>query len=231
MGLTIHYSFATDSISRDDAVARIDELRRRALDLRFDSVGDVVEFKDEQIASEIDAGDVSNRWLLIQAGDFLEVDELYHDVTPTHVIAFCVQPGLGSEAANFGLCRFPESIQAGGRDIPTNMPGWRWSSFCKTQYASNPDHGGVENFLRCHRSIVQLLDAANELGILESVTDEGRYWNDRDARALAETVGDWNRKIAGFLGGIQDSIEGSIESPIKGFPNFEHLEADGRSTE
>lgn len=229
MGLTLHYSLATDPLSRDDAHARIYELRRRALDLRFDGVGDIVEFKNEQIVSEIDVGEVSNRWLLIQAGNFLEVDEHYHDVTPTHVIAFSVRPGPGSEAANFGLCKFPASITVGSREIATNMPGWRWSSFCKTQYASNPDCGGIENFLRCHRSIVQLLDAANEIGILESVTDEGRYWDDRDATALAHTVDDWNRKIAGFIGGIKDSTDAGIDAPIQGFPNFEHLEADGRS--
>ena len=41
------------------------------------------------------------------------------------------------------------------------------------QYASNPDCGGVENFLRCHLAVVKLLDHAATLGILKEVSDEG----------------------------------------------------------
>ena len=33
--------------------------------------------------------------------------------------------------------------------LKTGLSGWRWSSFCKTQYASNPQCGGVPHFLRC----------------------------------------------------------------------------------
>jgi hypothetical protein len=59
---------------------------------------------------------------------------------------------------------------------------WSWRSFCKTQYASNPQLGGVQGFLRCHLSVIRLLDAAQELGILGEVNDEGGYWERRDAR-------------------------------------------------
>lgn len=228
MGLTIHYAFQCEAATPDDAGRRVHELQRNALDLRFDDVGDVREFEGDDIISGQNDGDMSARWLLIQAGNFLEVDGHYYDVTPTHVIAFSTSPGPGSETANFGLCRFPETITVGGRELPTELSGWCWSSFCKTQYASNKEYGGVENFLRCHRTIVQLLDRAKEMGILDWVSDESGYWQDRDAAGLAQTVHDWNRKIAGFVGSMKDQTSADIEAEITAFPDFEHLEAEGR---
>jgi hypothetical protein len=52
-------------------------------------------------------------------------------------------------------------------------PGWSWGLFCKTQYASNPDLGGVESFVCCPLSVIRLLDYARELGILGEVSNEG----------------------------------------------------------
>ena len=45
------------------------------------------------------------------------------------------------------------------RKIKTGLStGWHYSTFCKTQYASNPDCGGIPNFIRCHLSVIHLLD-------------------------------------------------------------------------
>ncbi len=33
------------------------------------------------------------------------------------------------------------------RKVPTKLAGWYWGSFCKTQYASDPECGGIPNFL------------------------------------------------------------------------------------
>ncbi len=116
--------------------------------------------------------------------------------------------------------------------IRTRLSGWFWGSFCKTQYASNPEHGGVPHFLRCHLAVVKLLDRAKELGILESVSDEGDYWEDRDVESLARHVGEWNSMLAGWAGQLKDALEDqgnglSLQAGILGFPNFEHLEAAG----
>jgi hypothetical protein len=120
--------------------------------------------------------------------------------------------------------------------VRTGLSGWSWAAFCKTQYASNPTAGGVEHFLTCHLSVVRLLDAARDLGILGEVWDEGGYWESRDVKALAETVGQWNAMIAGFVGRMKDLMGGSgggsdVEAPITGYPDYEHLEADGRRGE
>ena len=120
-----------------------------------------------------------------------------------------------------------------GGKVRTGLSGWSWQSFCKTQYASNPDCGGVENFLRCHLSVVRLLDHARDLGVLGEVSDEGDYWERRDVKALVEEVGEWNAMIAGFVGGMKDLMGGGkgVQSAITQFPNFEHLEAEGRRDE
>ena len=113
------------------------------------------------------------------------------------------------------------------------MPkGWLWTSFCKTQYASNPKLGGVENFLRCHLSLIRLLDHARELGMLKHVSDEGGYWEKRDVQALVQEVGEWNEAIAGFAGQLKDQLTGQgMEAAITRFSDFEHLEAKGRAGE
>ena len=133
----------------------------------------------------------------------------------------------------FGLCRYPfrytvEDRTGCHKHIVTGLSGWHWGSFCKTQYASSPKAGGVTNFLRCHLSVIRLLDHARELGILESVSDEGDYWEKRDVEALAKEVGEWNGMIANFVGQFKDKFGDGVAAPITNYPNFEHLEAQGR---
>lgn len=228
MGLTIHYKLATKLTSPRDVRQLVETMRQFALDLPFQEVSDIKEFKGEDI--EDGSRDDPDRWLKIQAGAYLEADRRVYTVTPKHIIAFETQPGEGSEPANFGFCKFPAFIPGHeGKRVATKLSGWRWKSFCKTQYASDPKCGGVENFLRCHLSIVKLLDfiQKSELVTVE-VSDEGRYWEDRNLEALVKEIGDWNVFIAGMTSVIRSQAEGmTVEAPITGFPNFEHLEAKG----
>ncbi|WP_254568020.1 hypothetical protein [Oscillatoria sp. HE19RPO] len=118
------------------------------------------------------------------------------------------------------------------RTIPTNLTHWSWSNFCKTQYASNPEYGGMENFLKCHGLVVQMLDIAQDLGILESVCDEGGYWESRNTQTLSQSVGNYNALVAGVVGGLktlltQEGIEAKTQAPITDYPNYEYLEAEG----
>lgn len=172
--------------------------------------------------------DHPQNWLLIQAVHYVFSDKHAYSVTPQRVIAFSTWPGEGCEQANFGLAVYPRLIEVEGRSIRTGLGEWFWSSFCKTQYASNPECGGVEHFLRCHLSVVKLLDQAANLGILKEVKDEGDYWQNRDVTALAKAVGDWNSMIAGWAGRLKDAFGDSVESEIAKYPNFEHLEAKSR---
>ena len=230
MGLTIHYNLMYGGSSRDEARSLVERLRQRALDLPFKEVGPVLELWAEDCdPNKADKND-PNRWLVVQAEQLVKKDENYYPVPARRLIAFSTWPGEGCEPANFGLAVYPAVVPThDGGKVQTGLSGWSWGGFCKTQYASNPDCGGVENFLRCHLSVVRLLDHARELGFLGEVLDEGDYWEKRNVKALAEEVGGWNSMIAGFVGGMKDLVGGTdVKSEITQFPNFEHLEAEGR---
>ncbi len=240
MGLTIHWNFRSNTRSPKQAREKIDRLHSRALDLPFEQVGDIVELTGPECNFESCERDSPHRWLLIQAGQYVEQPaeggSYSYNVAPTNLIAFETLPGDGCEAANFGLCKYPARIEVDDPDrrgrrkiIRTKLSGWNWSSFCKTQYASNPECGGVQNFLRCHLSVVSLLDHARSLGILEDVSDEGGFWEARDVKVLAQEVGNWNNMIAGFAGQMKDWFGDQFVAAITDFPDFEHLEAKGRT--
>jgi hypothetical protein len=243
MGLTIHYSLRAVVRSPKKARELVAHLRGRALDLPFAQVEDIVELTGQACDFDQSDRDDPHRWLLIQAGQYVDRPApgggtYSYNVAPTHVIAFETLPGDGCEPANFGLCRYPAQIEVTDSDWPhrkrtlgTGLSGWRWESFCKTQYASNRDCGGVENFLRCHLAVIKMLDHAKSLGILEDVSDEGDFWQDRDVRDLAQQVGQWNEMIAAFAGGLKDLLGDQVDSKITKFPDFEHLEAAGRGKE
>ena len=236
MGLTIHYHMQANTRSPKKARQLLEQLRQKALDLPFKTVSEVIDLSGEHADFENVAQDDPHRWLLIQAEKSVPQGNVHYVVKPKRVIAFSTWPGEGSEPANFGLSLFPRAIEVEDRDrwpdqtkrLRTNLGGWTWGSFCKTQYASNPECGGIEHFLRCHLAVVALLDHAAAIGILKEVSDEGGYWEKRDVKALAQEVGEWNNLIAGWAGRLKDAFGKAVESEITKFPDFEHLEAKGR---
>jgi len=238
MGLTIHYSLRSNARSIAAVRHAVERLRQRSLDLPFKEVGPLIVLSGEECEYEHREQDDPLRWLLVQASQYIEKNGRHFTVMPSHMIAFDAWPGDGCESSNMGLCRYPSFIEIENHEYPfgqmrirTGLSGWRWSSFCKTQYASNPQHGGVENFLRCHLSVVRLLDHARELGLLGEVTDESGFFDKRNVKALVQEVGEWNSMIAGFYGTLKDMIGEDLKSPISNFPDYEHLEADGRREE
>ena len=158
MGLTIHYSFEARG---SDARARtlIHALHQTAQDLPFKEVGQVVELSGERCDFNHRAQDDPIRWLLVQATESVEVkpegrtrnpgSATWYNVHPSRLIAFETWPGEGCEASNFGLCQYPTVIETDRGPLNTRLSGWHWSSFCKTEYASNPRCGGMPNFLQC----------------------------------------------------------------------------------
>src|ERR1017187_6094371 len=187
MGLTIHYHLkhaGTDKTAR----SLIEQLHQAAQDLPFKELQAVVDLKGE--ACEFAKRECEDPlcWLLTQARGSLKIGEhTWLDVPPSRVIAFETCPGEGCEVANFGLCQYPATIESQGKSLPTNLSGWRWASYCKTQYASDPECGGIENFLRCHLLVVALLDKAKAMGFLDEVHDEGKFWETRDVICVSST--------------------------------------------
>lgn len=172
--------------------------------------------------------------------------------------------GPGSKAYRFSYKKWDRWIRKQGdrwglpykyveeRQVPTNLSAWSWSSFCKTQYASESESGGVPNFLRCHISLITLLERIAKIkGVRVSIDDEGQYGRSRytddpyaekrvytwhppehSPAKLIKQIGEWNEMIAAFGGAIRDAAEGSgvsVEAPIFGYQNFEQLEFKGRS--
>jgi hypothetical protein len=78
-------------------------------------------------------------------------------------------------------------------------------------------------------TVVGLLDHARSLGILEDVSDEGGFRDQRDVQALAREVGNWNNMIAGFAGQMKDWFGDQFVAEIPNFPDLEHLEAKCRA--
>jgi len=283
MGLTVHYRLKSNQTEVKETVAK---MRQLALDLPFEQVSEIFELSGDECNYENyrieNEENEMLRWMLIQAEESVTCPwnkNCSRRVGPTKVIAFSAWPGNGSEPANIGLCKFPESIEweykpkddrhfcsptVDGwhrfdydkwvklRDKPTKwftpgfipdnchktynistkLKGWEWSSFCKTQYASSPECGGVPNFLRCHISLITLLERIEKLpGVKVKISDEGSYGGPEGKHSpseLAKEVGDWNGMIAAFAGVLKDSMgDNLIVSPIHEFSNFEQLEFAG----
>ena len=143
------------------------------------------------------------------------------------------------------------------RPIKTRLAsGWHYSAFCKTQYASNPECGGVANFVKCHLCVIHLLERIAKLPTIKvEIDDEGKYgpsyytddwrvpdpvysWHEGqyDVQKLVEEVGEWNEMIAAKCGALNDLLNSNgsqlgVESPISDFPTFEKLEFNGQHHE
>jgi len=236
MGLTIKYILSAD-VSESEARKLIHLLHQAARDLPFTAIGEVVELKGVLAEQRHYPEDHQHFNLLGSGWEPLTYDwrvtgptssiSRSADVYPSHLIAFEAMPGEGCDPAGFGLCRYPEFVEVGPRRIRTGLVGWRWSTFCKTQFASNPKCGGVENFLRCHLSVVALLDKAKALGFKVEVDDEGGFESRRSVPELLREVGICNENIAAFFSILQSVGGPGVRGEIQRFPNFEHHEVVG----
>ncbi len=210
MGLTIHYDLRLGGRKGEEVRRIVTRLRAAACDLPFEEVEPLVEYRATPNVAPPDfpCG-------LFHADGSQPVGRSHVERPLQSLFAFRVLPGPESEPAEFGLARY------------ARQRSWSWYAFCKTQYASDPRAGGVENFLRCHLSVVRLLDRAAALGMDVAVKDEGGYWKNRDRSRLVEELEEYNRYVAGIGGQLKDALGDGLSGPIFGFPDFEHLEARG----
>lgn len=242
MGLHLCYELSLPGDVPEVDVARlVAALRERALALPFDRVSESVRLTEEALAGPSplrglaytrleDVAHVSatlvrahlwrRRLGVSDEDEYTKVD--VPPGVPTVARGFAVAPGRGCEPAAFGVARI-----AGGRHEPSR---WWWHRCCKTQYASVL---GDDHLIRCHGSLVELLDAAAALGFDIEVRDETGYWESRDTRQLAEAVAEMNRVVARFAGKLTDAMRdaGGDGKQVKGaifeHPDFERLEGQG----
>jgi hypothetical protein len=233
MGLCINWTLrAPENASAENVHASLCAWREACLDLPFDVVSEMVHFGASEIAQRLEDPADSFRWFVIQASAFSPLSPDQPDGRmvandPIEIIGFTAFAGAECEPMNCFLARYPEH-HAGSHGAPPNIQGWRGSSFTKTQYASSV---AAQHFLKCHLTITAALDAAKRAGLLESVLDEGGYWEDRDAEKLLKTVGRWNRMMAGFVGSLELATGCDLPAPIKKNPEFERLEHFGTTSD
>jgi hypothetical protein len=60
-------------------------------------------------------------------------------------------------------------------------------------------------------NVIALLDKAKELGCLDSVSDEGGFWEKRDVAELVNEIGSRNQMLAAFGGKLNDVFGDGIE--------------------
>lgn len=204
MGLTIHYQLST---RRRLGAAAVRDLTRRL----------------SAVATASGAADVSEVFPV--GPDFTGA---FHwptrrplklaDLLPPQEGWLCsIDPGADSEGFFLGLCRY------------AGVAGWRLSGHCKTQYAARH---GWKHFRDCHRRVIQLLRAAEALGLRVKVNDEGGLWETGSARTLRRRLGKYDRAVAALGGQLKDAAEAKgqgVQGPIFEDPRYERLEAEGQT--
>ncbi len=223
MGLTISYRLRSIKQNIDNIHKQVLALHCTAKDLGFVDVGEIVFLKDQECVIDAnDGGNDPNLELKVHGSEITSIDKdgKFSFRHPRYIIGFTLIPGKGCSMADIGFRIYPDGDQ-----------DWTWFGYCKTQYASNPEYGGLENFITSHLKIIDLLDSAQAMGIECDVTDNGNYWESRNRALLASTVGDNNLFTAAVMGTLKDaatSQNATLDAPILDFPDFEYLEGHGQ---
>lgn len=222
MGLTLSYSLLLESACREEVREKIGALRRLAADLPFKELGELVELEGDACRLQDDDPNERVKFGAMTLEDYGEIHKGEYAAVPSclQLIGFRVFAGDGCSSCTFGLANHA-----------ANPTRWAWYDFCKTQYASNPDYGGLENFLRCHLALVRIIESAQELGLLEKANDPSDYFQNHDLEALVKCLQDYNLFTAATIGSVKDLLEPlgyTAQAPILERPDFERLEAQGR---
>ena len=238
MGLTIHYDFSQpNDLSYTKALDLIHRLRQEALDLPFDDVSLVQEirnYKDSFDLSVFDKPDFEADdllWLKFQAVQYIQVqprDKRFASrpciVPAMHAIGFYIDVGDLCESLEVGLVFYPKTFSFDGKRIKLKDSGWSWKGFCKTQYA-NSTVQGLSHFMRCHLSVIALMDKAIELDLAkpDDILDEGGFYLNRSIEDLVNEIREWDEMIAGL--GIMTEAFGfdGAGAPINHHPNLATL--------
>ena len=223
MGLHLNYRLTLPgATSADDVRGILTSLKEFASTLDFDQVLGPSEHTLDEL-TEPGSRDIVAILVSAIAGDPPD----FYGIAPGApcAFAFLVLPGKECEPAVLGF--MAPGSRARYEDFDDDMcPGdWFWSASCKTQYASLVSN---DHLVKCHTTLVRLLDHAATLGITVQVEDETGYWVHRSSEKLIAAVEDMNRLMARFAGALSDRLGDAhkIEAPIFDHPEFEHLEME-----
>ena len=197
MGLTVHWELKAPANA--NPAETLNKIAVFAKTLSTAEVSEVKHFEGDQANFNKCSTNDPDRWLKIQATKYSAKSG--RDI-PKEIYALSIWPGEGCEEMNIGLAKYPYS------------KSWTWRSFCKTQYA--------DEFVKCHLSVITILDFCKHLGIVKEVHDEGDYWETRDIKVLAGNINESTTMIQGLCSALRNAIDGQgkIESPIDNSQNY-----------
>jgi hypothetical protein len=220
MGITIHYKIEFDG-SAKELTSKLEKIKNKCRDLPFEEVGDV---KNKVITESIrdrynylqnitfhpnnSEENLRNRdkelenmgvsiWTMIEASNFYDKRNKNQNI-----VLLSLLPGKGCEYSDLNFY-----------EIPNHKFNCR--SFCKTQYS--------ENFVKDHLLVIKLLDILKEEGFKVEVSDEGKYWETRDIKVLAENINLSTKMLISVFEKLKEQFKGTdtrIESNIENSKNF-----------
>jgi hypothetical protein len=229
MGLTVSYDFTLKSASVEEVREKITALRNIAINFPGAEVYGLIElagkncgFPAQRSKNSEDDPLLDLKVRAVKDGN-MRVDENlnFYFIHPKYIVAFDTLPAAGCSPAAFGLATMEEIGKKNN---------WYWHCYCKNQYASNPEYGGVENFIKSHLFLISILDEISKLGIKCKVNDPTGYWKSRKLKDLTDNIEEANLLVAAIIGSLKTSFEAKgmrAEAPILEYPNFEYLEAKG----
>ncbi len=206
MGLTIHYSF---KYLGNKPKETLEVLRLKCLELPLAEVNSVIHVDkdsckklyelfnqnaDDKIIVEKSnqlIGKTLDNWDLIQCQTYRQN---YSGINPIEFCLLNLWAGEGCEGTAIILGKYP--------DAPNIYQG---NSFTKTQYATE--------FIKCHLSIIKVLDYCDELGILKEVSDEGDFWETRNLNSLGASLAEYD-KLINSIGNKLNGVFGKDEITI-----------------
>lgn len=227
MGLTIYYNLAFPGDQPEARICGIlESLQGTARGLAVEQITPVRRIVRAD-CEELERQELDLDWLFrcfaARALEHPSDSSRVLTVPPTVAYGFSVVVGC-CEPVVLGLGRYPQMIEDAGAEVLTGLEGWSWHACTKTQYASLR---GNDHFVRCHRAVIALLDAARALGLEVEVRDDSGYWDHRDEGRLLESVEYWNAVVAKIAGRVTDGVEGAglkADAPVFRHPEFERLE-------
>lgn len=214
MGLHLNWELRLPASTSDAAVcASLRRLRDSALEQGFEEVSPLVQAFGPQKGTAVSWTKTLEFWASLVAKPYEDESPPMRG-DPATAQGFFVQPGEGCETASFGLLRRADDAR--------KHTDWFWHCSCKTQYASIVSD---EHLIRCHTSLVRVLERAVDIGLDVIVRDETHYWETRDESRLLSEVHKMNSIVARIAGKLSDaSASADIRAPIFAHRRFERLE-------
>lgn len=226
MGLTIYYDLAFPGDQPADICGTLEALQGAAQGLAVEQVTPIRQMVGADCEG-FERQSVDLDWLIrcFAARQMEDPRDSRRALTVAPTVAYGFGAVVGRcEPVILGLGRYPATIRDAGTELPTGLEGWSWHACTKTQYASVTS---MDHFVRCHRAVIALLEAARTLGLEVDVRDDSGYWDHRDEGRLVESVEHWNAIVARLAGRVADGMESSelkVDSPVFRHPEFDRLE-------